>query len=457
MQLDRLVIRLRPRGPWEAIDLGVRLYQRHFTATLWPWLLLAVPFGTVIALLFPQHDWVLALLLWWLKPLWDRLFLAVYSRGLFGEQPRLADTLRHFRASLRPGLLWQLTLGRFDPRRSFTLPVYQLERLGGRRRRTRISGLARRAGSQAGWLTLVGIHLEWVVTLGLYGLILMLLPESLTEDLLGQFFSDESPLWTGMLSNASYVLVLAIVEPLYVATGFMLYINRRVELEAWDLEIGLRRLVDRLAPVARAAALVLLVITVPAGGLRAATEGAGDETPERVMQQVLADPVFGHTEERTYWLPKFDFQFKKDDKSTPDAPLIDRILVLELLRGLLIALTAGALLWLLLRLARQPRDGAPEETLPPEVLMGLDITPESLPDDPFAEARRLWQAGQQRAALALLYRATISRLVHDQGLSVQDGDTEGDLLRRSRPVLEAEAWHCLQQLTHAWQQVAYAH
>ncbi|RMG54636.1 MAG: hypothetical protein D6717_09225, partial [Gammaproteobacteria bacterium] len=32
-----------------------------------------------------------------------------------------------------------------------------------------------------------------------------------------------------------------------------------------------------------------------------------------------------------------------------------------------------------------------------------------------------------------------------------------DLLRRSRPVLEAEAWHCLQQLTHAWQQVAYAH
>jgi hypothetical protein len=32
-----------------------------------------------------------------------------------------------------------------------------------------------------------------------------------------------------------------VLEPFYVAAGFAMYLNRRVELEAWDIEQEFRR------------------------------------------------------------------------------------------------------------------------------------------------------------------------------------------------------------------------
>ena len=34
----------------------------------------------------------------------------------------------------------------------------------------------------------------------------------------------------------AYALVVLFLEPFYVAAGFALYLNRRAELEAWDIE-----------------------------------------------------------------------------------------------------------------------------------------------------------------------------------------------------------------------------
>ena len=48
----------------------------------------------------------------------------------------------------------------------------------------------------------------------------------------------------------------------------------------------------------------------------------------------------------------------------------------------------------------------------PTQLFGLDVAPEKLPADIAGEAERLWQT-DPRAALALLYRGLLSRLLHD--------------------------------------------
>jgi hypothetical protein len=45
----------------------------------------------------------------------------------------------------------------------------------------------------------------------------------------------------GLVSSIAYVLAVAFLEPFYVAAGFGLYLNRRVELEAWDIEQEFRR------------------------------------------------------------------------------------------------------------------------------------------------------------------------------------------------------------------------
>ena len=46
--------------------------------------------------------------------------------------------------------------------------------------------------------------------------------------------------WLEHLSNLLYALVLVVWEPVYVACGFTLYLNRRTELEAWDIELVFR-------------------------------------------------------------------------------------------------------------------------------------------------------------------------------------------------------------------------
>ena len=48
----------------------------------------------------------------------------------------------------------------------------------------------------------------------------------------------------GVLSAANviaYMLAVLFVEPFYVAAGFGMYLNRRAELEAWDIEQEFRR------------------------------------------------------------------------------------------------------------------------------------------------------------------------------------------------------------------------
>jgi hypothetical protein len=40
---------------------------------------------------------------------------------------------------------------------------------------------------------------------------------------------------------AAYALAVFFLEPFYVAPGFAMYLNRRAELEAWDIEQEFRR------------------------------------------------------------------------------------------------------------------------------------------------------------------------------------------------------------------------
>ena len=63
-------------------------------------------------------------------------------------------------------------------------------------------------------------------------------------------------------------------------------------------------------------------------------------------------------------------------------------------------------------------------------LFGLDVAPEKLPADIAGEAERLWQT-DPRAALALLYRGLLSRLLHDFQLPL-NAHTEGEVLQQVR-------------------------
>ena len=93
-------------------------------------------------------------------------------------------------------------------------------------------------------------------------------------------------------------------------------------------------------------------------------------------------------------------------------------------------------------------------TLPTHV-RELDIRPESLPDDIGAAAAALWQRGESRAALSLLYRGALSRLVHGHGVPVRAASTEGECVQLASRHAQAPASAFFARLVGLWQASVY--
>jgi hypothetical protein len=120
------------------------------------------------------------------------------------------------------------------------------------------------------------------------------------------------------------------------------------------------------------------------------------------------------------------------------------------------ALLAALVLIYVVRLVRTrgvPR--AAHTFKPPSHVRDLDIRPESLPDDIGSAALALWERGEQRAALALLYRGLLSRLVHVHGVPIRASSTEGECLALARPRLAEPNARYAARLVETWGAAVY--
>jgi hypothetical protein len=119
-------------------------------------------------------------------------------------------------------------------------------------------------------------------------------------------------------------------------------------------------------------------------------------------------------------------------------------------------LLAIALLTALYRLLRniEIRELKTSAAVPTHV-RDLDIRPESLPDDIGAAALALWERGEHRAALALLYRGLLSRLAHAHQVPIRDSTTEGDCLALATKHLQVPRKDYVARLIRVWQRATY--
>jgi hypothetical protein len=92
----------------------------------------------------------------------------------------------------------------------------------------------------------------------------------------------------------------------------------------------------------------------------------------------------------------------------------------------------------------------------PTHVQDLDIRPETLPADIGRAARQLWDGGDHRAALALLYRGLLSRLAHVHQLPIRDSSTEGDCLTLAARLGARGAAYAARLIT-TWQASVYGH
>jgi hypothetical protein len=239
MQNDAVDVVWRPRGPWEGCDLGVRLLQSWLRPVFVCYLAVAFPLFCLFAATGAAISWLPFLLIWISKPWLDRTILFVLSRALFG---RPTSPLEVWRA--RTDVWWQqlaatLTLRRLTASRSFTQPIVQLEGLRGPELRARISALAARHRGVARAVTQAFASAEFALFFSMFVLQVWLAPHTDANpwsDL--QSLGRPAHAW---VSTLEYAAVVWFLEPFYVAAGFGMYLNRRVELEAWDIEQEFRR------------------------------------------------------------------------------------------------------------------------------------------------------------------------------------------------------------------------
>jgi hypothetical protein len=521
MQLNETTLVIRPRNPWEAIDLGVLLAARHWRLLLSTWAIATVPLFAALTLLLWDHPSIVVALIWWLKPAFERLPLHILAQSLFGSAPSVRQALRQWLRLLRPQLLASLTWRRLSMSRSFTLPVLQLEGLGGQQRLRRLAVLRRRNGGAARWLTLVGVHLELVLGLGAVGLLYLLTPYAFSAFADQQLSLDaqwvEAP-WLVHLRNVFYVLILLIWEPIYVACGFTLYLNRRTVLEAWDIELQFRRLRQRLfsgtgkaatllASVAMLSALATMprealadpvplmtvppsmlptpataplppVPLLPPAPLAPANTVAGPQSP-RLLHQALSSQAARQAAQSIVLAPPFKnpqtvnrWRWKQADKGEASEPVTAmsarhlpawpqllakavEVLLWGLLLALAILLVWHRREWLATLVSRlQPKGKHPRAASP---LQHQVIMPDRmLPPDIAATAEQLWPS-QPREALGLLYRGLLSRLQTDHHLLLRGADTEGQVLVQIARLRQPALEDFSRRLTQHWQALAYGH
>jgi hypothetical protein len=239
VQVDALAVRLRPRTPMEAADLGPRLCQSAARSVYSCYALVAVPLIALALATYEIATWLPGLVIWWAKPWLDRTILFVLSRAAFGQRTTPVHLWQAQRQVLWSHLFFTFTMRRLSPWRSFTQPVYQLEGVSPWRARKRVLQIRGRKTGSALLMTSAYSFAELALTFAVVSLIFWFAPTGQTPSFAALL--DENSLLFSVGSEVAYALAVLFLEPFYVASGFAMYLNRRAELEAWDIEQEFRR------------------------------------------------------------------------------------------------------------------------------------------------------------------------------------------------------------------------
>ena len=235
MQVASLNVVLRRRGMYEACDLGVRLCQSAAGSVYTCYLAVAVPLIAIAMAGSFLAGWLPILLIWCAKPWLDRTILFALSRALFGQETQLKDLWNSRWDVWGRGFFHSWLLRRLSTRRSYTQPVYQLEGLRGKALRSRLTLIRGPYAYTSLIVTQLFAIAEFALVASGLWLIVWMTPSPAIVDWSGvstHFFAAQS----AALNSLLYAAVVCALEPMYVAAGFGMYLNRRVELEAWDIE-----------------------------------------------------------------------------------------------------------------------------------------------------------------------------------------------------------------------------
>ena len=475
MNLESVTAELRPRGPWEAMDLGARMVRRDAGVIYRTWFIVTLPLLILASLgivYLSLPGWVM-LAYWWLEPLTDGPILHIISQRLFGGDTDTRSALRSIPANARRNIVFLLTPMRFHFARSLAVPVTQLEGLKGQKRRARAKVLNNVALNHGIGLSTAYQHLVLCLYFGVILFGFLLVPEAYRDTLgsswINTFLGDGDATTAGnLLTLYIFYIAQTILHPWYVGAGFGLYINCRTMLEAWDIEVAFRRMLQRRAARAGAAAAA---VAIAFAGLAEPGRAEVQEiqpywSPEAIAEAKAAvydDEALDQYETREEWR---ELEPNPDEERASDTSglghffeTLGRLASFVVELGLWIAVALALLLAFVTRRHWLPYlRYVPGDERRPRQRIVLDsgaITAEDLPGDVPAAVMGLWSRGQLREALSLLYRSSVFSTVEQHGVRLPRSATEGECVSAVSSQAPAALAAYFDKVVTAWLWCAY--
>ena len=480
MNLDKLQFSASVRSGWQAIDLGFLMasawWRPLFIVGALPPMILFI----ALLIIFSDNPVLAGFIIWWLKPFWERLPLFFGSRMVFGDESGQVEILWQTKSlylkDTIPWLLWR----RLSFQRAFDAPVTVLEGLSGKERSSRLNILHGKHNDIAVGNQAICFCFEWIFCFGIATLVLFFIPDDFGLDVYDTV--EELTLAGQWLYTICWFIAMTLVMPFHTMAGFALYLNRRIELEAWDIEITFRNLANRKQQSTQkivqlmSATLLAILITLTTPSTSHAEVNHDNTSASQLVDEVLQGEDFGqeisvrkwrfknlieeNEDKIPEWLINFiewwennvDFGSDSDGENT-------LLATAAWLKLLLITLAVVLFVYLLYRFRgpiRSLQHGQKRESTP-EVMFGLDVRPESLPDDIPAQVMSFWRDNRHRDALGLLYRASLSRLIEQHALAFKSSYTEAECaaLVKSRGIDSLSNYFA--GLTRIWCHLAYGH
>jgi hypothetical protein len=488
---------LRRRSAWEAADSGILLWRENFADFI---LLFALPIWiSAFALrLTPEflRPWSY-LILWWCKPFFDRFALQVIAVRFFEPGAGFRRLFRGLGGFVLRGLGGDLLWRRFSPWRSSRMPVRLLEGNRGKKLRKRKKFLEPGGLDFCLLVTVLALALEGIL-LGGELLFAWMMANMFRPDLGFTLLAFAARF--ELFVFAAYCFNFMLIESLYVCMGFGLYLNSRVEMEGWDIQLlfqgftsrggagkasGREAFIRRAGPVS----LLCLLLAVPAAAQDADQAGesgeespavkvlipgpreaprlleggdlplfSGGEAPLEDLEAILASPDFGGM------VKGWGIRFKETKDEEPetgeavslgDGPWTQRIrrLLASFLRILLVLAIVGGAAFSLYRLFRAvPAAPSRDRAL----CRGLGGSPPEEPPALFGRAEELHRRGRFREAWAACLGGILAAWDR-RGLRFPPGATEYDCLALVRAGGEGEERVLgFEVLIRRWVRFAYA-
>ena len=470
--IRNLTVLPRPRSAWQAMDAGFTLARAHYVQLVTMWLGFSLPVFMVCFFVQLWLGWGYMLFIWWwFKPLYELPILFFLSKAVFSESLSVRQawrlTLTHFWTLFKT----YLTVARLSTSRALSYSVVFLEMLPRKQRSGRIQTLCA-VKTRHYLLMLVCLHIEYILAYAIIAFVaLVFFSSSVAEFQWGVFFqtmADPAVKKWVLTASVTTFIAGALVAPFYVAGGFLIYINRRMQLEAWDIEHRFRDIKPRAI---KSIASMLMIGLLLGSSEPSIAEERAQSIMDRIevvnaLEEILADPEFGSTKSRT--VPKFKDRDRKEtdeNDSTLDLGFFEWLAdaARSLAIGFKIVLWTAVAIFLgllLYTLSKFRRNLSAPSALNRHHGGGEDAQShpmtQDLPADIVATAERLLASGDRRQALSVLFRGALRSVMNEHELKIASGATETDCQKSIAAVASQQQTKTFTDLLDVWRNEAYA-